>query len=982
MKACRALVPCMLLLLASGTGCTGERATPPSTVIRSETSAPVVPSSPTALASLLGVPPESLLAAGQERYGRQAYDSARAIWAVELERDRAVSDSVGQARALMWLSLAAWRLGDYKAARRHGELSLAWKRRLGLDAELSRSYNGLGLLAWNEGRHREALVDFDSAVGTARRHDDLAGVARAIANIPLVQIELGQYEAARRGLLAAREAGRRIDDERTQANALANLAMLDIRLGNPAGAIPLLDQARKHYGAIEYATGEANALGQLATALSAQGDLQRAIAAADSGLSIAQAQGLQQEAASILEVIADLHLQAGSPRLALRRLREADSLNALLGLAVEQGNNLRRSATVLLELGEGAAAATKAREALSLHQHVEATGEAIQDRLQLALAQQQNGSPELARAEIDTAVREAARIQNPSVMIDAAQVAAQLTLLQGDPRRALRYAGRVPVSTSRNDWRLDDLRAGALLALGRLDEARSAAERAVSSLERERGTLGVGPLRSAYFTSRTGPFSRLVAIHLARQDTAAAFAVAATLPGKVLAERLGGLAGSGAGTVKLVAERERLLLRAAALEGELAELPGTSADLERRRAVQHELDATRAAYEEHLAHDATSSSGRLLGIASVTLPAVQEHLEEDEALLLYLAGPERLDAFIVRRGGVFHHRADAGAGNLGVTVRVARELIGRAGEGRRVPAPLGELYQTLLEPLVRRGALQGAGHLHVVAHGPLAALPFAALWNRSTGRFLIQDYTLDYLPAVAALGDTAPAISLPLGRMAVFAPLPDSLPATRQEAGLIGRLLPGATVKVGRAATESGVRAALRGGRPVHLATHGSQNAQNPLFSRMIVGRSTNSDPAEDGRLELHEILTLKTGSPLVFLSGCETGLTGAGQDPFAQTMEEGSLAQAFLIAGAKTVVATLWRVPDQGAREIAGRFYRHLLTEGRAAEALARAQREAIRAGESLSWAAYSVFGAPGRKMSVVVRATGERPLTRPAKH
>jgi CHAT domain-containing protein len=110
-----------------------------------------------------------------------------------------------------------------------------------------------------------------------------------------------------------------------------------------------------------------------------------------------------------------------------------------------------------------------------------------------------------------------------------------------------------------------------------------------------------------------------------------------------------------------------------------------------------------------------------------------------------------------------------------------------------------------------------------------------------------------------------------------------------------------------------------------------------------------------------------------VFLSGCETGLTAAGQEPFGQGAEEGSLAQAFLIAGARTVVATLWRVSDEGARELAVRFYRNLLTDGSPAEALARAQRQAIQAHEGLSWAAYSVFGASDRKISMVVRATGE---------
>ena len=212
----------------------------------------------------------------------------------------------------MWLGLAAWRLGDYAEARREGETSLAMKRHLGMDGELSRSFNALGLLAWNEGRHADALQHFDSAIAAATRHHDTAGIARAAANVPLVLVELGDFDGARRGLDTALAAGRAANDDRLQGNALANLAMLEIRLGSPRRAIPLLARARARYAAIEYATGEgANALGQLATAWSEMGDLQRALALADSALEIARVEGLQQEVASELEVIADLHEKAG-----------------------------------------------------------------------------------------------------------------------------------------------------------------------------------------------------------------------------------------------------------------------------------------------------------------------------------------------------------------------------------------------------------------------------------------------------------------------------------------------------------------------------------------------------------------------------------------------------------------------------------------------------------------------------------------------
>ena len=119
----------------------------------------------------------------------------------------------------------------------------------------------------------------------------------------------------------------------------------------------------------------------------------------------------------------------------------------------------------------------------------------------------------------------------------------------------------------------------------------------------------------------------------------------------------------------------------------------------------------------------------------------------------------------------------------------------------------------------------------------------------------------------------------------------------------------------------------------------------------------------------------LRTTSPLVFLSGCETGLGAAGQDPFALGADEGSLAQAFLVAGAGRVVATLWRVGDAGAAAVGERFYRHLRAGAAPEEALAAAQRELIPARGGFTWAAYAISGTGGRKSGGVVRATSSEP-------
>ena len=171
------------------------------------------------------------------------------------------------------------------------------------------------------------------------------------------------------------------------------------------------------------------------------------------------------------------------------------------------------------------------------------------------------------------------------------------------------------------------------------------------------------------------------------------------------------------------------------------------------------------------------------------------------------------------------------------------------------------------------------------------------------------------------------------------------------------------------------MRQALGAGRAIHLASHGAHNPQNPLFTRVVVGRAHGTGHSDDGRLEVHEILGLQTTSPLVFLSGCETGLGAAGQDPFTQGTDEGSLAQAFLVAGAGTVVATLWRVQDAAAVDLAVEFYRRLGAGASAADALAQAQRMAIRGRTGTDWAAYGVWGMGGRKPTGTVRVTGTEP-------
>ena len=156
------------------------------------------------------------------------------------------------------------------------------------------------------------------------------------------------------------------------------------------------------------------------------------------------------------------------------------------------------------------------------------------------------------------------------------------------------------------------------------------------------------------------------------------------------------------------------------------------------------------------------------------------------------------------------------------------------------------------------------------------------------------------------------------------------------------------------------MRNALASAGIVHLATHARMNPHNPMFSRIELARGDGVSGAGDGRLEVHEILRLRVGAGLVFLSGCETGVGPAWSTEFVRGDDYASLAQAFLFAGARSVVSTLWPIADDGAAEFATRFYTHLGTKA-PPEALAAAQRELLAGGSRSApyyWAAYQVSG------------------------
>jgi tetratricopeptide (TPR) repeat protein len=248
------------------------------------------------------------------------------------------------------------------------------------------------------------------------------------------------------------------------------------------------------------------------------------------------------------------------------------------------------------------------------------------------------------------------------------------------------------------------------------------------------------------------------------------------------------------------------------------------------------------------------------------------------------------------------------------------------------------------------------GPLVLLPDGPLFDLPFAALPAPGSGRPLVQDA----IPIVAAslttlrlgrrTGPPNPSTTLLIG---VAAGRRDEgvppLPGAAAEIEQLRRLYPEAVALVGARATRAEILRYLPAASVVHFAGHAVADPLVPSRSRLLVadGRAADLTPLTLAGLHLQPGM-------IAVLAACSTaeGLLVRGEGPM-------SLARPFLANGASAVIASLWDIGDEQSTSLLVRLHEGLRRGRPAAEALAMAQRDAIRSGAPAhAWAAFESIG------------------------
>lgn len=242
-----------------------------------------------------------------------------------------------------------------------------------------------------------------------------------------------------------------------------------------------------------------------------------------------------------------------------------------------------------------------------------------------------------------------------------------------------------------------------------------------------------------------------------------------------------------------------------------------------------------------------------------------------------------------------------------------------------------ELYDALIRP--SESALARARQLVIVPDPRLAQVAFAALYEKTAGRHLIERMPVSLAASAFSLrrDDAADA---PRSVLAVALPSGNgvaALPESEDELAEVVRRYGRAVSLPPARATFGALLAAAGGAEVVHISGHTERQPGRGDAALLF---------AQDERISWKKIAASHFGSPsVVVLSACETLRT-----PSDMSQQRAlSLGGAFLAAGAGAVIGTLTPIADSDARALFGAVHRELAAGAGAAEAVRRAQLQAL---------------------------------------
>ncbi len=761
-------------------------------------------------------------------------------------------EECGRARlAAMHALVETGRLDEALA---EGELARDSFAAMDAAALVARAEINLGIVCNRQGRLDDALACFDRAAPALVGEPLIA--AQLANNRAETLLRLYRFADARTAFEASRDANRAAGAALTTAIADGNLADLDARMGLFGRAIIGFDRAIESLRNIESPGHELRLRAERAETTASMGLVDAACDEFESLVAKLDAAALRREAARARAGLGRACGLAGRPSHARTALLAAQAEFEALGDHLEVSR-------VLLDRAE-----------LHLAGEAELAGPLVR----AALAATQMSGVDRARCELLLGE------------VAAAAKAPLETLAHADLARAV--AAGVPHVEAAADLQA----AMALSTLGRLDDARARSLQACTSLDRVRGTMPAKQFRLAFPDAARAHRAHL-AVLLAKgsTDPAEIAAEIEAIEQQALLEETFAMALPHADAASdldpLLHERSELTQELNALYSMVADAKGADA---RQVAWRQRLRALESALDDVENRMERQQDSGYRDVHSIRVDAVRELAartpfirfgEHDGEILAVVCGPN---------GARVHRR---------LTTRCELERLSRA-------------IHFQMREAIRTGC-RGTGSSAL--HGLLARVDevLSPAWLDPRGGFaplIVPTYAASGVPflALPSMSDLPQGVSLapsltiashhsapkvsPAHRVLAVAFDDGSIPGAVNEARAIARVWGDrASTILGADATTAAVRARAHDASIVHFACHGWCATTSAQASGLRLA---------DRWLNRREIRSLRLCADIVVLSACETGPGAVGSDAVG-------LASAFLAAGAKGVLASLWPVRD-----------------------------------------------------------------------
>jgi CHAT domain-containing protein len=362
---------------------------------------------------------------------------------------------------------------------------------------------------------------------------------------------------------------------------------------------------------------------------------------------------------------------------------------------------------------------------------------------------------------------------------------------------------------------------------------------------------------------------------------------------------------------------------------------------------------------------------------AVMLRELQQRLHQDDVLVEFALGSSRSFALAITPTQVVAYPLPK---KKEIESAVARQV--QAIQNGRNGRPEGrDVYSLLFQPV---RLISENSRLIIVTEGKLNMAPLGAAVDPQ-GRYLIESHVVSFAPSATAyyfLSSPKPPPRKPVEVLGVggasYSPLAHVPDLKSGVGGLFSALAPPSFSKLIRSATEitdlgndrgwdtrslTGdfatesvlKRLPLSSFDVLHFALHSAIDRDFPDRSGLVL--TSHSGDTEDDLLQAREIMGLKLSADLVTLSACD----GASGTPEGIAGTD-SLVQAFLMAGARSVVASVWQADDTFTATLMRRFYTQLHAGHDKAEALTLANRELLKEwGHNAApkyWAGFRIVG------------------------